>query len=176
LLSYPIPRLVWLDSKKYHNKDFINFVESKPEGVSLKHLIKSRKHKLSTSKRWNILILSVYPDKLIPIVSNYGDKFYVRDDQQDEVTKDSIKEQGIDFIITFGYGKILKADLLKLVTAINIHPGYLPYNRGPNPNLWSFMDDTPKGVTIHYVDEGIDTGDIIAQKKVSFSGDVSKVL
>jgi methionyl-tRNA formyltransferase len=44
----------------------------------------------------------------------------------------------------------------------------LPYNRGISPNLWSFVDNTPKGVTIHYVDETIDTGGIIAQREVFF--------
>ena len=44
----------------------------------------------------------------------------------------------------------------------------LPWNRGADPNLWSFLKDTPKGVTIHYVDKGLDTGDIIAQTEVFF--------
>ncbi|MFN6960931.1 MAG: formyltransferase family protein, partial [Rhodocyclaceae bacterium] len=45
----------------------------------------------------------------------------------------------------------------------------LPWNRGADPNLWSFIEDTPKGVTIHYLDEGIDTGDIVVQKQATFS-------
>lgn len=49
---------------------------------------------------------------------------------------------------------------------INLHISLLPYNRGSNPNVWSFLEDTPKGVTIHIVDEGLDTGDIIVQKEV----------
>jgi len=52
---------------------------------------------------------------------------------------------------------------------INLHSGYLPYNRGAHPNIWSIIDNTPAGVTLHYVDEGIDTGDIIARKKVDRS-------
>ena len=49
---------------------------------------------------------------------------------------------------------------------INLHPAYLPYNRGQYPNVWSILEDTPAGTTIHYIDEGIDTGDILAQRKV----------
>jgi methionyl-tRNA formyltransferase len=45
----------------------------------------------------------------------------------------------------------------------------LPWNRGADPNLWSFLEDTPKGVSIHYIDEGIDTGDIIVQKELFFN-------
>ncbi len=49
---------------------------------------------------------------------------------------------------------------------VNVHPAYLPYNRGQYPNVWSIIEGTPSGVTIHYIDEGIDTGDIIAQEEV----------
>ena len=44
----------------------------------------------------------------------------------------------------------------------------MPWNRGADPNLWSFLEDSPKGITIHYIDEGIDTGDIITQQRVGF--------
>jgi methionyl-tRNA formyltransferase len=54
---------------------------------------------------------------------------------------------------------------------INLHISLLPYNRGSNPNVWSFLEDTPKGVTIHYIDEGIDTGDILFQKEIIFEED-----
>ncbi len=49
---------------------------------------------------------------------------------------------------------------------INLHLAYLPYNRGKNPNVWPIIQCTPAGVTIHYIDAGIDTGDIIARRKV----------
>ena len=50
---------------------------------------------------------------------------------------------------------------------MNLHISLLPWNRGAFPNVWSFLEDTPKGVTIHYMDEGIDTGDIIVQKELN---------
>ncbi len=34
--------------------------------------------------------------------------------------------------------------------------------------MWSFLEDTPKGVTIHYVDEGLDTGEILKQREVNY--------
>ena len=49
---------------------------------------------------------------------------------------------------------------------MNFHISLLPWNRGADPNLWSFLEDTPKGVSIHYIDDGIDTGDILAQREV----------
>jgi len=78
-----------------------------------------------------------------------------------------------DFLVSYGYRYILKADTLNRFSAraINLHISYLPWNRGADPNLWSWIEDTPKGVTIHHIDEGIDTGDIIVQKLVAFSGE-----
>lgn len=64
----------------------------------------------------------------------------------------------------------MKKDILDIFPdrAINLHISYLPWNRGADPNFWSFVDDTPKGVTIHYLDEGVDTGDIIVQEAIYF--------
>ncbi|MCP9446723.1 MAG: hypothetical protein NNA22_04020 [Nitrospira sp.] len=76
-----------------------------------------------------------------------------------------------DFIVSYGYRHIIKKDVLTRYTdrAINLHISYLPWNRGADPNFWSFVEDTPKGVTIHYLNEGVDMGDIIVQKQVTFS-------
>ena len=88
---------------------------------------------------------------------------------EDVITLTDIKE--MDYIISFGYKHIIKEDIILGAknSIINLHISYLPYNRGADPNFWSFMDRTPKGVTIHYIDKGIDTGDIILQKKVVFT-------
>jgi methionyl-tRNA formyltransferase len=68
--------------------------------------------------------------------------------------------------IFFGY--ILRPEFLRLFPAgcVNLHPSLLPHNRGAHPNVWSIIEGTPAGATLHYVDAGVDTGDIIAQKKV----------
>lgn len=67
------------------------------------------------------------------------------------------------------FGYILRKNFLELMPAgcVNIHPAWLPYNRGAYPNVWSIVEKTPAGVTLHYIDEGVDTGDIIAQKQVA---------
>ncbi len=82
---------------------------------------------------------------------------------EDEITPEFAKD--FDWLVSFGYRHILKKDILDLFPdrAINCHISFLPWNRGADPNLWSFLEDTPKGVTIHYMDEGLDTGDIICQ-------------
>ena len=71
-----------------------------------------------------------------------------------------------EIIVNYACPHIFGADVLSACEVINLHASLLPWNRGPHPNLWSWIDDTPKGVTIHYVDQGIDTGDIIAQREL----------
>jgi methionyl-tRNA formyltransferase len=75
----------------------------------------------------------------------------------------------IGLSVMFGY--LLKPDFLALLPkgCINLHTGYLPYNRGAYPNVWSIVDQTPAGVTLHYIDQGVDTGDIIRQNHVQVS-------
>jgi methionyl-tRNA formyltransferase len=91
---------------------------------------------------------------------------------------DYVLENNFSFLISYGYRFILKKEILDLFPnrAINLHISYLPYNRGADPNFWSFIDGTPKGVTIHYLDEGVDTGDIIVQKEVVFDSLESETL
>jgi len=74
-----------------------------------------------------------------------------------------------DLAISVFFGYLLKDSFLKLFrgNAINLHPGYLPYNRGTMPNVWSIVEQTPAGATLHYIDAGVDTGDIIAQRRVA---------
>lgn len=74
-----------------------------------------------------------------------------------------------DLGISFFYPHILKSEHWNALTRraiINCHISYLPYNRGSYPAVWSIIDDTPAGVTIHVIDEGIDTGPIVARELV----------
>ena len=75
-----------------------------------------------------------------------------------------------DLCLSFGYKRIIERKIINSLKKpiINLHISYLPYNRGLHPNYWSFINNTPKGVTIHEIDEGIDTGKIILQKRIKF--------
>ncbi|MDC1048681.1 formyltransferase family protein [Flavobacteriaceae bacterium] len=89
---------------------------------------------------------------------------------EEKITKDFVINKSFNFLISYGYRFILKKEILDLFAdrAINMHISLLPYNRGADPNFWSFIEGTPKGVTIHYLDQGEDTGDIIIQKEIKF--------
>lgn len=74
------------------------------------------------------------------------------------------------FIVSFNYRHIIPPEVLEMMPGrvINLHTSLLPYNRGSSPNFFSFLDDTPKGVTIHLMDQGLDTGDILCQRELFF--------
>jgi methionyl-tRNA formyltransferase len=73
-----------------------------------------------------------------------------------------------DIAVSVLFRNILRKPFLDIFPrgCLNLHPAYLPYNRGNYPNVWSIVEKTPAGVTLHYMDEGLDTGDIVAQEKV----------
>jgi methionyl-tRNA formyltransferase len=81
-----------------------------------------------------------------------------------------------DFIISFGFREIISKNIIKKIKKpiFNIHLSYLPFNRGAHPNFWSFIENTPAGVSIHKIDQGIDTGDIILRKKIYFNISLNK--
>ena len=113
----------------------------------------------------NILFLGPRHNRMIDFLSRNGDRVHCTDQ---EITVDSLDVHWADFIISYGYRYIIDDEVLILFPnqAINLHISYLPYNRGADPNLWSFIDNTPKGVTIHYLSRNLDAGDILAQKMV----------
>lgn len=82
---------------------------------------------------------------------------------------EAMRALDLELAVSVYFGYILRPSFLSVFPrgVINLHPSYLPYNRGAYPNVWSIVEGTPAGVTLHYVDEGIDTGDIIAQRQVS---------
>jgi methionyl-tRNA formyltransferase len=87
----------------------------------------------------------------------------------EKISHKDIADVQPDMIISYNYAYILGKDVLDAVPiAINLHISYLPWNKGRHPNVWSWIDDTPKGVTIHLIDKGVDTGDILFQRKVIF--------
>lgn len=87
---------------------------------------------------------------------------------RDEETEEAIRALEPDVGVSVLFGYILRPSFLDIFPegAVNLHPAYLPYNRGAYPNVWSIVDGTPAGVTLHEIDEGVDTGDIWARRQV----------
>ena len=89
---------------------------------------------------------------------------------ENKLTAEMIKALEPSFVISFNYRHLIPEEVLELLPGrvINLHTSFLPYNRGSAPNFFSFLENTPKGVTIHRMDSGLDTGDILCQKELFF--------
>ena len=76
-----------------------------------------------------------------------------------------IKKYDCDLLVSMSFNQIFKTSILSKYKIINCHAGKLPFYRGRNILNWVLINDEKEyGITVHYVDEGIDTGDIILQK------------
>jgi methionyl-tRNA formyltransferase len=77
----------------------------------------------------------------------------------------------LDLIVLAWWPYILRKSVLEIprLGCLNFHPSYLPFNRGKHPNFWNIVEEVPFGVTIHWVDEGVDTGDIAFQSIINKS-------
>ena len=102
--------------------------------------------------------------KIIDYVST--NKNYRIFNTKEKISLNKIKD--IDLIISFGYRHLIDKDIIRKKRILNLHISYLPFNRGAHPNFWSFVENTPSGITINRINNGIDTGNIIYQKIIDF--------
>lgn len=81
---------------------------------------------------------------------------------------EGLHDLNIDYIITVYWAHLLKKQVLDCAKegTINFHPALLPINRGWYPNVYSILEGSPAGVTLHQLAEKADTGPIWAQKEV----------
>jgi methionyl-tRNA formyltransferase len=75
----------------------------------------------------------------------------------------------LDYIVAVHFPYLFPPEALGLarVGVLNLHPAFLPYNRGWHTASWAILDGTPIGATLHFMDEGVDTGDIMHQRELT---------
>jgi methionyl-tRNA formyltransferase len=93
----------------------------------------------------------------------------------------SVQSFNCDILVSMSFNQIFKERIINCVPEkiINCHAGKLPFYRGRNILNWALINDEKEfGITVHYVDSGIDTGDIIAQKsyKITDEDDYQSLL
>lgn len=77
-----------------------------------------------------------------------------------------------DVIIVHSMSQLLKSDIYNIprLGTINLHPSFLPDYRGPSPEFWQYHDlELNPGATVHFIDDGEDTGAIIFQDRIKIS-------
>lgn len=116
-----------------------------------------------------ILVVSPYPASIIPAFTP-GDQVEYRTNFDQNDTQPTF-----DWVVLYGCREIITPAWVQLFhkRIINIHISLLPYNRGADPNFWSWYDKTPCGASIHEVDDGIDTGPVYAQVALALDPDAN---
>ncbi|WP_303860075.1 methionyl-tRNA formyltransferase [Alkalibaculum bacchi] len=95
---------------------------------------------------------------------------------KDKEAVNQVKALQPDVIIAVAYGQLLPRELIEFPKygCINIHASLLPAYRGSAPINWAIIKgEKESGVTTMYMDEGMDTGDIIYQEKVKIEEDMT---
>jgi len=93
-------------------------------------------------------------------------------ENNDNDLTDWIRQRGPDVIYCFGWPKLLSKDIFDIprLGTIGYHPTALPKNRGRHPIIWSLvLGLTSTSSTFFFIDDGIDSGDILSQEEVSIS-------
>lgn len=74
----------------------------------------------------------------------------------------------LDHIVSVHFPGIIKSAVLATARhgALNLHPAYLPYNRGWHTPTWAILDGTPAGASMHYMSESLDAGDVVYQEQL----------
>jgi methionyl-tRNA formyltransferase len=133
-------------------------------------------------------IVSVYaqPDKKVGrkqelkksavklVAEKHGIPVFQPEKLNDPVAVEEVRTQKPDLVIVAAYGKIIPQAILDIpgFGAINVHGSLLPKYRGPSPIQNAILNgEVETGITIMVMDAGIDTGDILSQKKVKIASD-----
>lgn len=89
---------------------------------------------------------------------------------------DTLKKISPDLIVVIAYGQILRKELLEIPKygCVNVHVSLLPKLRGAAPINWAIINGFEKtGITTMFMDEGLDTGDIILSKEYNLDNDIT---
>ena len=126
-------------------------------------------------------ILSLARERGIPVVHIPPGRFKTKlEPEQEQQLVEMLREAGVELVVLAGYMRMIKAPLLDAFPRriINIHPSLLP--AFPGLEAWRQAVDahaSRSGCTVHYVDSGMDTGQIIEQSEVPvLPGDTAETL
>ncbi len=128
---------------------------------------------LINDSRYTIVFVTVRasrPDqKLVDLAAGHGIPVLHPTTVNSPDSLAEIAKFAADLHVSMSYDQILRERILALPPrgTLNCHAGALPFYRGRNPLTWALINgETEFGITVHWVDLGIDTGDIILQIKV----------
>ena len=166
--AYPISvvrsPLSGTDAVSNHNAfDDTNHDSLKAEDDSLtKHSIQVKKIRILGPKSRNESIRKKLCDQGFEVIVS-----------PDPYDADSVDEFSPDIILSSGYDRLLRPKTIQKYSQriINLHAAYLPWARGIGTTLFATILRYPYGVSVHFINEGLDTGNLIARKIVQTEQD-----
>ncbi|MAQ88923.1 MAG: formyl transferase [Rhodopirellula sp.] len=111
---------------------------------------------------------------LIELAEHHNIEVFCVENINSENFEETLKRSKCDLFVSMSFDQIFRPHIFTIppLGTINCHAGKLPYYRGRNILNWALINDEKEfGITVHYVDSGIDTGDIILQKVFPISED-----
>lgn len=134
---------------------------------------------IERGKLENIEVTGLYTDKpgapCVSLAQKYHVNIYAYDPKQfsskqhyEETLCDSLQKDGVEWIVLAGYMRLIGETLLHAYEGriLNIHPSLLPKFKGKHAVEQALNNrETTTGTTVHYVDAGMDTGEVIAQRE-----------
>lgn len=144
-------------------------IESAPRNYNnnLKNKLKKKVHDIISNFRF-FLTKDVTKLTLKEIAKKNKIPYYFCEDINSLKSKTYLQALNPQLICISSFSQIIKKEIIDIPIygMINFHPSYLPYYKGPNPWFWQYYYmEKEGGVTIHFVDEGEDSGEIIFQQK-----------
>lgn len=128
-------------------------------------------HKIISDDSIRIMFVMVRYDKQDPVLIELANENNIPVELCENInSKDFIEKVKLyhaDLFVSMSFNQIFRKEMINLPRygTINCHAGKLPFYRGRNILNWALINDEKEfGITVHYLDEGIDTGDIILQE------------
>lgn len=160
IITMGISRIVEPIVNLHNVTGIIECAPRKNKQINNSVLYKSAKKVYSFIKKEARTLEIFAKDKNIP--------YYYMNNGSDKPLENWVKNINPDVIVIYSMSQLLKRNIFDIPKygTINLHPALLPSYRGPFPDFWMYYNTEKKGgVTVHYIDEGEDTGDIIYQEK-----------
>lgn len=127
--------------------------------------------KIMSDDSMEIVFVTVRYDKRDEVLINLAKENYIPIELSENINSKEfisrVEKYEADLFVSMSFNQIFRKEMINLppYKTINCHAGKLPFYRGRNILNWALINDEKEfGITVHYMDEGIDTGDIILQE------------
>ena len=118
-----------------------------------------------------LLVVTIDKNEIFEYCLEKNLNLYIYNNDSEYLDFLKCKNLNIDLGLLLWWPKILKKEIIKSSKNgfINTHPSLLPFNRGKHFSFWAIVEGSPFGVTLHFVEEGIDNGNIIMQSRIEYA-------